>query len=274
MAQKLAGSYGDARILLVEDNVINQEVAVELLQEVGINVDLASNGAEGVRLAAAQAYDLILMDIQMPIMDGVEATQHIRRLTGRAEVPIVALSANVFAEDITHYLNSGMNGHIAKPIVVADLYATILHFLDAKQTLRASDSPNPPVALPKADVMTRLAAIPGLKPQLGLQNLAGKEASYLRVLSKFAAKHTVETANLRLALSEADLTTAKRIAHTLKGLAGTMGATDLQASAQLLDSAIHHQQAHGEINRLSERVIAEYTALAELLLLELADVEH
>lgn len=275
-ARRLAQHHSDARVLLVEDNVINQEIAIELLQEVGITVDLAADGVEGVSRATAQAYDLILMDIQMPKMDGLEATRLIRRLPGRSNVPIVAISANAFADDIARYLEAGMNGHIAKPVVLKELYETVLHCLDGsafpgKDAGSAALPTAAPANSPEAGVMKRLAAIPGLDPQVGINSLAGKTASYIRLLRKFAERQSTEMANLRQAMTEADSVTAKRITHTLKGLAGTMGALSLQASVECLDAAIRDKLEAEEIGPLSETVMAEYAVLAEAILTGLTD---
>jgi two-component system sensor histidine kinase/response regulator len=212
------------------------------------------------------------MDIQMPKMDGLEATRLIRCLPGRANVPIVALTANVFPEDVARYLEAGMNGHIAKPIVVKDLYKTMLDWLRAEEVgvpvLNSTAlSVNPP---PTDSLMARLAAIPGLDPEVGLNSLAGKEASYIRLLGKFAERQSAEMADLNRAMAEGDLATAKRIAHTLKGLSGTMGAALLQASAQRLDGAIRENLGAEEINRLGGIVVGEYSALAGAILAEMA----
>jgi len=113
------------RVLLAEDNPVNQEVALELLEEVGAQVGLASNGVEAVALASANAYDLILMDMQMPVMDGLQATEQIRRLPAHAHTPILAMTANAFGEDRAACLAAGMNDHIAKPVDPQQLYATM-----------------------------------------------------------------------------------------------------------------------------------------------------
>ncbi len=275
LADSLAKGHGHVRVLLVEDNVINQEIAFELLRNAGMAVDVASNGVEAVNRVAAQTYDLILMDIQMPKMDGLEATRVIRRMPDRADVPILALTANAFPEDVDLYIDSGMNGHVAKPIVVKELYETLLFWLNGKlSTAHETDamvlpaiSSSPPSM---EDQMAQLAAIPGLNPQIGLVSLAGKQGSYIRLLRKFALRQPVEMANLRQALVEGDWITAKRIAHTLKGLAGTMGATSLQANAQWLNDALSENIDVEKINRLSKVAIAEYSVLAEAILAELS----
>ena len=275
LAQSLAQGYGDARVLLVEDNVMNQEIAIELLQNVGMAVDVASNGVEAINRVEAQTYDLILMDIQMPKMDGLEATRIIRKMPDRADIPILALTANAFAEDVDVFLKSGMNGHVAKPIIVKELYETMLYWLDGKMPPPKEIGSMalqviPPSTKVQEDLMTRLAAVPGLDTQMGLVSLDGKQASYIRLLRKFAERQPVEMANFQQALVDGDWITAKRIAHTLKGLAGTMGAVSLQANAQRLNDAFIENIGFEEINRLSKVAIAEYSALADAILAELS----
>jgi len=271
LAHSLAQGYGDARVLLVEDNAMNQEIAIELLQNVGMAVDVASNGVEAINRVAAQTYDLILMDIQMPKMDGLEATRIIRQMPDRVGIPILALTANAFAEDVDVFLKSGMNGHVAKPIIVKELYETMLYWLDGKMSppkeIGSMALPViPPSTKVQEDLMARLAAVPGLDTQMGLVSLAGKQASYIRLLRKFAERQPVEMANLQQALVDGDWITAKRIAHTLKGLAGAMGAISLQANAQRLNDAFIENLGFEEINRLSKVAIAEYLALADAIL--------
>ncbi len=122
--------YRGRRILFVEDDVVNQEVGMEMLHEVlGLDTDLAGNGEEAVRMAAAQPYDLILMDIQMPVLDGLAATRQIRTLPGHARTPMVAMSANAYEEDRQACRAAGLDDFIAKPVDPNLLYVTLLRWL-------------------------------------------------------------------------------------------------------------------------------------------------
>ncbi len=264
LARELIQKHAHARVLMVEDNEINQEIAMEMIQNAGIAVDLARNGREAVDMAATKQYDLVLMDIHMPVMDGLEATQKIRSLPNYVDSPILALTANAFKEDIAYFLSHGMNGHIAKPIIMKNLYDAMLTWLNGAPSALPHQEPSAP--LPKSDLMAGFDAIPGMDTQVGLTCLGGKAASYTKMLVKFADRQQAEMSELRQSLAVGDLITAKRIAHTLKGLAGTLGAMHLQSSAQALDFAIRDHQGQDEISRLSEIVMAEYSTLSEAIM--------
>jgi PAS domain S-box-containing protein len=233
------------RILLAEDDPINREIALELLSEtLGLNVDVAENGALAVTMAERGAYDLILMDMQMPEMDGLQATREIRRLPHCAETPIVAMTANAFVEDREHCLDAGMNDHVAKPVNPEKLYAAVLKWLSKISPPLLEVAAAPPVLTQSAsETIGRVAQIRGIDVQFGLASLRGNASSYLRMLHMFVDTHGNDPALLRGFLANADTDHAHRLAHTIKGVAGTLGMSEIQALAAELDVALVGGQA-------------------------------
>jgi PAS domain S-box-containing protein len=244
------------RILLVEDNDFNQEVATELLKEVGLKVELAENGAvalQKLREAPVGTFNLVLMDMQMPVMDGVAATIEIRKQARFDSLPIVAMTANVMAAERQRCLDAGMNDHVAKPIDPAALFDALARWLTPRAEAEAEPEPRRRAA-GAADIAESFdpagLKIEGLDVKLGLSRVLGKRRLYSDLLLKFARDQTKAPQLLQEALDQGDLSTAQRLAHTAKGLAGNIGAIRLQEQAGLLETAIRDHAPREKIDPL------------------------
>jgi signal transduction histidine kinase/DNA-binding response OmpR family regulator/HPt (histidine-containing phosphotransfer) domain-containing protein len=234
-AQQLAG----ARLLLVEDNEINQELALELLANAGIKADVANNGEEALERLATTDYDGVLMDIQMPVMDGYIATREIRKQPQWQDLPVIAMTANAMVGDREKAVEAGMNDHIAKPLNVADMFATMARWITpAKpqgQKITAASVPD------TADVIEPIA---GIDSVAGLATCAGNVGLYRKLLVQFRASYSDFERTFRVARVGTDSDAPMRLAHTLKGLAASIGAVDVAAAAAALESdCVQHEAA-------------------------------
>jgi len=220
------------RALLVEDNDLNQQVASELMADAGILVEIAENGAVAVAKVAAGDYDLVLMDMQMPVMDGVTATERIRA-SGWTR-PIIAMTANAMSADRDRCLAAGMNDYLAKPIDPDELFVVLGRWYRPA----APAAPAAPAPAPAAVPDLALAPVPGLDVALGLKRVRGKHTLYLDLLRKFLDGQAGAVDALRAALAGGDLALAERVAHTLKGTAGNIGASALEAEAAAVEAGL------------------------------------
>ena len=191
--EDLKAIYG-ARVLLVEDNEINQQVALEILESAGFNVSLANNGQEGVSAVKENNYDVVLMDIQMPVMNGYEATREIRKDERFKDLPIIAMTAHAMAGDEDKSLQSGMNGHITKPIDPDQMFATLLKWIEPQEG--ATTDRQPEVTLEKTDLTQEILAeeelpetLAGFDLQAGLERLRGNKRLYRKLLLDFGANY-------------------------------------------------------------------------------------
>ena len=252
-----------ARVLLAEDNPINREVALQLLHGSALSVDTADNGEDAVRMASERQYDLVLMDVQMPVMDGLQATRAIRQLPGSASTPIVAMTANAFEEDRRACKDAGMDAFIVKPVDPNVLYSVLLKWLPARPLAEAAQSsPERRRALGDAGllpapggeragdrspdaVLRRLALVPDMDVARGVAALLGKRDRYLDLLGRFVTGQADNLGKLQAALDTGDRAAARFMAHSLKGAAGTLGALGLSAHAARLEEALRIEGGSG-----------------------------
>lgn len=237
-----------ARILLVEDNEINRELAEELLLQQHVELSVAPNGQEALKQIEKNSFDLILMDCQMPVMDGYEATRAIRQQTQFADLPIIALTANALTQDIERAMEAGMNDHIAKPINIQKMYSTISKWLP-KQTLpltNQSQQNSSTARGSKGQANTRLPHLPNLNIQHGLAHTQS-ENLYCKMLTRFIEKYQNFMTELEEHLSQQEWDDAKRINHSLKSIAATLGMAHLSEIAAKLETNCLQQEVKSEL---------------------------
>ncbi len=230
MAQSLQGT----KVLVVDDNQINQEVAQGILELVNVKVDLASNGQEAIKALQKNVYDVVLMDIQMPVMDGFEATQKIRNSKAKYhDSIIIAMTAHAMEEDYEKSIQAGMNDHITKPIDPEILYATLRKWIKPSGheivNKKLTPKSKPDQAFPELE---------GINTSAGIKRMGGDQARYQKLLVMFMTNHADIISELESAFKENDFKTTKLLAHTLKGVAGNIGADQLQVDSKSLEDTI------------------------------------
>jgi two-component system, sensor histidine kinase and response regulator len=254
-------SFAGVTLLLAEDNEINQQIALELLESAGARVEIANNGREALeKLTAAgpRAYDAVLMDLQMPELDGIEATLRIRADARFAALPILAMTAHAMIEERKRCIAAGMVDHITKPIDPQAMFATLARWVRprAEATLRRA---------PEARG-ERLPEIAGLDAAAGLKRVAGNRALYLKLLRQFCAKQADAGQRVATALAAKDRAAAKRVAHTVNGVAGNIGLVVLREEAVRLEAALKSRKSVTRVLSAFEAELARtMTALRDAL---------
>jgi CheY-like chemotaxis protein len=251
LIDKLKTSGSHLRFLVVDDEDINREVAIELLKSAGLQADTATDGIEAVEKVRANDYALVLMDMQMPRLDGVEAARQIRALPEKPRARLIAMTANAFSEDRARCLAAGMVDFITKPVDPQMLYSVMLKWLhepalpaEAPQDARPAPAAPQPYA---SSALQTLAASPLVDVGYALKNLGSKEALLLRLIKQFILSNANAIDTLQAHLKEGDLVSARRVAHSLKGSAATLGMRALRESAARLEAAF---QDGGDASKL------------------------
>jgi len=228
-----------AKVLVVEDNAFNQQVARDLLVEYGLQVDVAENGLVAIEKIERQNYDVVLMDIQMPVMDGYTATRLIRQNPHCQTLPIIALTASVLRSEKDICLQAGMNDRLAKPIVPEHLFSALLSWVKYTQpaATEMDSAPQPLATLPSTEKTSARVIMPGINAEPVIQRMRSNVVAYRRLLALFCQQFQNAAEPLQKALSAQDFETARRLAHTVKGSAATVGADDLGDVAGRLEIA-------------------------------------
>jgi PAS domain S-box-containing protein len=245
-----------AKVLLVEDNEINRQLSQELLEQARMVVEVAVNGKEAVEKVVKGNYDCVLMDIQMPQMDGYEATRRVRADKRFTELPILAMTANAMVEDRDRALAAGMNDHIPKPIDPHQLFATLLQWVKSAEREVPERSMDTDCGR-GGELDIPLSDLPGVDAKEGLARFRGNRKLYLSLICKFIVNHGRVAEEIQAALVVDERQKAGRLAHSFKGMAGTIGANGLFLDALALEEAI--EQEHGEktktlLNRIADQL--------------------
>jgi PAS domain S-box-containing protein len=227
-------SIAGAKVLLVEDNTINQQVATELLEQAQIIVNCANNGKEAVDTVISTTFDAVFMDVHMPLIDGYEATQIIRRDDRFKKLPIIAMTASTMAGDREKCLHAGMNDHLGKPIDPKELYTMLVKWI------KPDERAIPDTLKNRRNIATdqSIPVLPGFDVSRGIARLGGNINVYRKALEKFIETEAQTIERIRQCVKSGDIYGAELIAHSLKGVAGNIGANELSSVAGDLETVL------------------------------------
>lgn len=240
------------RILVVEDNELNQEVIEEILKGFGLQTVLASDGRQALALLEREPFDLVLMDIQMPELDGYAATRLIRLKPEWQNLPVIAMTAHALSGDREKSLAAGMNDHVTKPVDPHELIRVIKTWIPGvEENPEAFQHSSEPTSRELPTEIT-FPVLAGFDFAAGLRRLGGNRERYLKILAQFCSRYDRTAQEIQEALQAGDLPTAQRLAHSLKGLAGNIGALRLYQASSELDSALRQSDAPSAAPLLQE----------------------
>jgi len=243
-----------AHVLLVEDNKINQQLAREFLTLARLRVTIANDGKEAVELTDHTDFDAILMDIQMPEMDGFEATRIIRGKSRKTQPPIIAMTASAMAGDREKCLGAGMNDHVGKPVDPRILFETLMKWISPRDGAPLGSMPSP--AAPPAEMTVLPERLAGIDIKTGVLRAGGNRGLYISLLQHFVTDHGNDPQAIEAALQRQDVDAALRSVHNLKGVAGGIGALAVYESAQKVEAALKKDPT-ANIEPLMEKLIRE-----------------
>jgi PAS domain S-box-containing protein len=247
------------RILLVEDNELNQQVAAELLRAVGCCVDIASDGREALERLAAEEYDLVFMDMQMPVLDGLAATRQLRQRPGLSALPVIAITANARRSDHDACLAAGMNDFVSKPFEPHALYAMLQRWLsDAPISHGGAHTLKP---TPVAHVTNAKFNLDGVDTEAGMRRVLGNQPLYLDLLRNYLADQSLLLEQLNVTLATGDLERAELLAHSCKGVSATVGADTVAQAAHALEQALRIRQPAEMLQVCLERLSQPLSSL-------------
>jgi len=248
--EEIRGKIEGAKVLLVDDNILNQQVATEILQGAGLIVEVANNGREGVDAVAKTEYDLVLMDVQMPVMGGYEATQLIRKDERNANLPIVAMTAHATQGYREQCIEIGMSDYVSKPIDPVQLFTILMQWIKPKVMGEGEEKKEYPKILKEQDFAVDFPQnLPEIDIESGLRRVGGNKRLYRQLIVDFAGTYASATDEIRKLIATGDLPTAERLAHAIKGIAGNISANGVFAAAGKLELEICKKNV-GEYERL------------------------
>ena len=260
-----------AQVLLVEDNEINRQVAQEILESAGLAVTMACDGKEAVEAIHRNRFDAVLMDVQMPVMDGYTATGKIRDDERYRDLPVIAMTAHAMAGDREKSLAAGMNDHVTKPIDPRALFATLLKWIQPARIGAPSRSMEPIVAAADQPPGSLPDDLPGFDLADGLRRLQENRKLYAKLLLTFAADYAGRPGEIRAAIEQNDIEQVRGLAHALKGVAGNLAATAVQKAASQVEMLA--KQVLGGSQATDEMWHKHLTHLEEALLPAVAGIQ-
>ena len=276
--------YEHMRILLVEDNQINQEIVGQLLEPFKFEIELAENGQEAINKIAQAKFDLILMDVQMPVMDGLAATAMIRDLPGWEAVPILAMTANAFEDDRRKCIEAGMNDHLVKPVEPEILYKCLIKWLPGKKNetknngVAKSDVNEVTVrhsaALEDQQRLKVLRSMEGLNVETGLRILGGDISVYVRLIQQFGQKCEADAIQILKQMAMQNYQNIIQIVHSIKGVAGNLGAIKIQEQAAELEQEVRNRSDKARFEARVNDFVTEIRRFVDVLPKEITFIEN